>query len=97
MSRSRVTPENYERTRQGQSRVEVELILGPPGDYTRGRFYPIFENPNGGWFEHVEWVGHEAAIRLWLDDQGKVAFKELGKVAPIERGFWQWLRGLWPW
>lgn len=31
---SRVTPENYERIRDGMTRAEVEAILGPPGNYT---------------------------------------------------------------
>jgi hypothetical protein len=32
--KDRITRENYERIREGMSRVEVEAILGPPGDFT---------------------------------------------------------------
>ena len=28
----RITPENFDRIKEGMSRAEVEAILGPPGD-----------------------------------------------------------------
>ena len=69
----RITVQNYNRIRVGMSRVEVECILGPPGDYTT---HPTYGYVGSGPWEprpgEKSWKADEAVIEVQFDGTNKV-------------------------
>ena len=92
LSKCLVTRENCEKIERGMTKQHVEALLGgPAGDYSSGLYYAEFVNNNGGFFEKEEWVGNQAAVRVWFDVKGEVFEKELAEVRPTSVGFWGWV------
>jgi hypothetical protein len=73
---SRITPDNFDRIRDGMGHVEVEAILGPPGDYRTGPNWGDSEAayvappPTAG----IEWLADDGCRRVVFDRSGRVEF-----------------------
>jgi hypothetical protein len=96
-----ITPEGYERVKQGMGREEVEAAVGlPPGDYRDGD-----HQPGGRWYTEwseeagneefndgdtagrLTWEGNAYSVVVGFDDAGAVQWKTLWKhVPPTPRG-----------
>jgi hypothetical protein len=68
-----VTPENYERIKDGMSEAEVIAILGKPAETSSITILGISGTSSS-------WVGSECSIAIQFVD-GKVRIKSLGKTA----------------
>jgi hypothetical protein len=88
----RVTPENYACIRLGMSRAEVYALLGPPGDYATGdtKASDLPNPPRLADLLHAaslpEWVGDRAAIGVYFDGAGNVAYAECRHLEPVDHG-----------
>ncbi len=72
---SRITPENFARIRAGMTRVEVEAILGPPGDYLTGPIDLDFSTPWPTWnpsSTRVNWIAERGSGVVAFDASGRV-------------------------
>ena len=85
--RSRITQENVDRIREGMSRQEVEVILGPPCDCSTGPFLLVRGDGRGpaGFFvtDGCESYGPDGSAFLrWTDDTGSatVCFEKDGRA-----------------
>jgi hypothetical protein len=97
----RFTEEQWQRLERGLTVEEVTRILGcPPGDYTQGRgTYAGFADELHVDFFRLQythyWCGHEGAIGLVLDDEGKVSHADfLPGLDPPPPTLWEriWTR-----
>jgi hypothetical protein len=103
--RPRVTQANYERIGEGMTLPEVENLLGgPAGNYSRiadkeaglWTIDPSRPDLNRQFFSGREvWIGHEVAVAVWFDDQGRVVRKE--SYETLDRGLLQRFRDLLGW
>jgi hypothetical protein len=94
----RITETNYARIRAGMSRVEVEAILGTPGDYGSGpEVSPVFAFYSAGGITgtqfrgklysptsciYAEWLGETLCVQVGYDDSGRV---DVSDADPITR------------
>jgi hypothetical protein len=96
-SPGRIGRPGFARIQSGMTEVEVwELLGGPPGDYTGGRWVPR-GRPCSGPPPRL-WVGQTLAIRVWLDEaEGRVIGKEIVDVQRAPTGLppprRRWRRG----
>jgi hypothetical protein len=96
-SPSRITPENFERIREGMSRAEVYAILGPPVDYTSGPRFSIKVQGCVTWSEDRQWrrwEGDIGGIAIRFDRNDKVAETcnsggEVVRLGPIDSLRWR--------
>src|SRR5262245_55804269 len=89
----RVAREDVDRIQVGMSRVEVEAILGPPGDYTTGQV--VFDCPPGGFIlvslppdvsePIVQWDFDTAHALMTFDEAERVSRKLLVPAKRIEQ------------
>ena len=69
---SKVTPENYERVKEGMTEVEVTAILGKPDDTSSVAILGLTGTSDS-------WVGNEYSIMIQFVN-GKVRLKSLGRT-----------------
>ena len=73
---SRVTEENFNRIKEGMSRAEVYVILGPPGDYSTG---PVECSAQQEYFRGYDFATdkginyEEGNLSRWWSDTGSAA------------------------
>jgi hypothetical protein len=106
----RLSRENFDRVKEGMKRVDVEAILGPPGDYRTGPtdhdlevdnedlgFYPpaISLVVKGRSETSQEWYGDRAIIRVCVDGGGTVTRIQFQPVKPEPVGLFELLRWRW--
>jgi hypothetical protein len=84
---TRMTRENFDRIRDGMSRVEVEAVLGPPGDYRTGpqQCLPSFKEV-GEWATVSDWFADEAFFSVGFDESGGVVWTRLVPTSRVEQG-----------
>ncbi|MBS0337163.1 MAG: outer membrane protein assembly factor BamE [Proteobacteria bacterium] len=70
---SKVTPENYERIKDGMSQEEVTAILGPPAETSSLTILGISGTSSS-------WTGGDLTVTIQFVD-GKVRIKSMGKAA----------------
>jgi hypothetical protein len=85
---SRITRENYDRIRVGMSRVEVEAILGSPGDYSTREIAYLLEEPTPveGWpiGDNEEWCGDRASIDVAFTPTGTLMWARFWEGLPTD-------------
>jgi hypothetical protein len=92
----RITPENFDRIREGMTEREVNAILGRPADHRRDIAW-------GDPSTLLTWVGDRFLIVTNLDERGtvdrKIGQEVEGSVwaEPGKPSVWKKLRGLLPW
>jgi hypothetical protein len=67
----RIIRENFDRIQPGMSLAEVEVILGPPGDYTTGPIDPWHVSVQRRWSaDEVKWLANEEERNapIWTTD-----------------------------
>jgi hypothetical protein len=88
----RITRENYDRIRVGMSRAEVYAVLGPPGDYATGdaTATDLLGPPRLADLRQAisieKWFGDRAAIGVFFDGAGNVAYGECRLLKPVDHG-----------
>jgi hypothetical protein len=64
----RLTPENFDRIREGMKLADVEAIIRPPGDYRTIPTEPVYATigtayvGGGQDYEALQWIGNEAVL-----------------------------------
>jgi hypothetical protein len=83
-----ITPETFDRIKDGMTRSEVEAILGPPGDYTTGD--PIHAiSMIGIGDDDLCWDTDVALVLVGFDKAGRVyrrQYHPVLSVRPLEPG-----------
>jgi hypothetical protein len=96
----RITRKNFDRIEKGMSRVQVESILGPPGDYRTGPgaidWIPEFGPVTGNtiWGEGRCWWADTLLIVVAFDESGSAyrywCFDEKrSQQSPLENFLWR--------
>jgi hypothetical protein len=86
-----ITRESIFRIKEGMTQHEIEEILGaPPGDYSPGDSVVAYLEPPGrlsgnqvaaiAFAKKAVWVGDEAAVRVWFNNNDKAARCDYGFV-----------------
>jgi hypothetical protein len=97
----RITRENFERIKNGMSRVEVEAILGPPEDYSTGPELPVssrhvtlnrsFEVIPGS--QYFRWLNDTASVSVYFDQDAVYSARFrvpiLLKQTPLDNLLWR--------
>lgn len=88
------TPETeltFQEIKPGMSRTAVEKILGPPGDYTNGRYIVMFAISDPEW---EEWTTSKWCFMVRFDQDDKVI--ETRRMPVSRRPSW-WDNLRWSW
>jgi hypothetical protein len=79
--RAGITPENFDRIREGMTETEVEQILGGPSGRYTDRLIAV---PMSGIMFRDWWIGDEGVVTIefTLDAPRRVCHKEFAPIAP---------------
>lgn len=77
---ARITIDNCERIQRGMHRIQVEAILGKPGDYRSGPTIPCFPAcidvaMDDNSCSELKWQSDKAEISIWINRQDEVVMK----------------------